>query len=85
MKQLSSISSLKLIEHLEQKALLLTVNNRLARHFANEYDQWMADKNRSTVWPSAHILPLTTWLMLQFDNLRDHGLTALTLLDDFSE
>ena len=85
MKQLPTISNQQLFEQLRQNALLVTVNNRLARRISNDYDLWMSANSEAVVWPSARILPLNTWLELQFEVLHDTGLTELTLLDDFSE
>ena len=85
MKQLTTISSPQLFSQLRQNALLITVNNRLARRYADDYNQWMSSESQSVVWPSARILPLNTWLTLQFQSLQDSGLTDLSLLDGFSE
>ncbi|MCB1754601.1 MAG: PD-(D/E)XK nuclease family protein [Gammaproteobacteria bacterium] len=66
---------------LDQGAVLLTANNRLARHYKKAYDherQARGDK----VWPSAGILPFEAWLQGVFRELQARQDSPLSLLND---
>ncbi|MBX2878576.1 MAG: PD-(D/E)XK nuclease family protein [Granulosicoccus sp.] len=49
-------------EQIANGALLLTVNQRLARHHLSAYQLWQVERGH-TVWDSPGIMPLRAWLM----------------------
>ena len=61
-----------LFKALQQGAFLLTVNNRLARRIATDYNDFMAQQGLN-VWPTPQILPIRNWLEEQVKFLETHN------------
>jgi len=79
-----SSSDVRLIADLADGALLLTVNNRLARHLQAGYEQQrLAVGDR--VWETPDILPLGAWLIRCHQQLLDLGRHDLQLLSPTQE
>lgn len=73
-----------LFSALAQGGLLLTVNDRLARHLRMRYDAHrLAAGDR--VWPTPDILPLGAWLRRCHQDLVDQGITTQPLLSPAQE
>ncbi len=50
-----------LFDAMSEGALVLTVNNRLARSFSSRYDAWIAASGRA-VWPTPNIFSKNDWM-----------------------
>jgi len=64
---------------LQAGATLVTVNQRLARHYQRRYDAWQLDSGAS-VWETPRILSWSAWLLSLHDAALCEGLTDLSLL-----
>jgi probable DNA repair protein len=73
-----------LAESLRRGDLLLTVNNRLARHLLDAFERQQVAAGRS-VWETPDILPLGAWLMRSHDRLLDLGMSDARLLTPAQE
>ncbi len=65
-----NIDGAELITHLNNKALLLSVNNRLSEHYRKNFNQTQLEQGKS-VWESPQIQPLNSWLQSQAFLLRE--------------
>ena len=65
----------------QQNTIVLTANSRLARHLQSNFDQYQQSQ-KLIAWETPQILPLQSWLELQFykTNKKDQ-----LLLTDFQE
>ena len=64
---------------LQAGATLVTVNQRLARHYQRRYDAWQI-RNGASVWDTPSIVSWTSWLMHLHDNALCEGLSDYPLL-----
>ncbi|MBC2717458.1 MAG: PD-(D/E)XK nuclease family protein [Desulfobacteraceae bacterium] len=69
MAEMNSLSEVKARKLLEDKAVMVTVNRRLARYLTNRFNQQQVDAGRA-VWETPDILPYTPWLGRVYDNAR---------------
>ncbi len=68
-------------EKVADGALLITVNQRLARHHLSRYSRWQMQQGRQW-WETPAILPFRAWLRTLHDGALAAGLTERTLLPD---
>lgn len=79
-----SISAASLCERLQDRQLLLTVNNRLADAWRQHYDQWMLTQGKS-VWETPRIQPLGRWMQDSYSRLLQSGHEYRLLLEAIQE
>jgi len=65
----------------EQGAILLTVNQRLSRHYVSQFSEQLLAKNRQW-WETPNILPLSAWLKQVHANCIANGSSDKILLPD---
>lgn len=68
-------------EQIANGAVLLTVNQRLARHHQSSYQQWQFAQGHSW-WESPQILPVKAWLINLHDRALVSGLATRSLVPD---
>ncbi len=68
-------------EQVAEGALLITVNQRLARHHLSRYSRWQLQQGRQW-WETPSILPFRAWLRTLHDGALAAGLSRRTLLPD---
>lgn len=66
-------------EEVHEGAVLITVNQRLARHLNHRYQQFQVAAGRQW-WETPSILPLSAWLQSLHASLLNSGLTECTLM-----
>jgi len=69
MAEFNSLSELQARQLLENKAVLVTVNQRLSRYLINHFNQQQIDLGKS-VWETPDILPYSAWLKRTYDQAR---------------
>ncbi|MDA3895981.1 MAG: PD-(D/E)XK nuclease family protein [Desulfobacteraceae bacterium] len=69
MAEMNSLSESKALQLLEDKAVMVTVNQRLSRYLTNRFNQQQVDAGK-TVWETPDILPYTAWLGRIYDQAR---------------
>lgn len=74
MPELKTISETEAFAELEQKAVLVTVNQRLSRDFIRRFHGHQMDRGLR-VWETPDILPYGAWISRLHDGLR-HAVTA---------
>lgn len=57
----------KLFPTIDRSLLILTANSRLSRHLQHNFSLYQAN-NGFVSWPSANIIPLSSWLISQWQN-----------------
>lgn len=68
-------------EQLARGALLLTVNQRLSRHYAAQYQQWQWSQGKPW-WETPQIMPMRAWLTSMHASAINNGESTLTLLPE---
>lgn len=71
----------QLLEHINNGALVLTPNRRLAATWQRIYGEMQT----SDVWPTPRLQPLTSWLLELYQQLADSGLDLPALLNEHQE
>ncbi len=69
MSAANMISESKARKLLEDKAVMVTVNQRLSRYLAHRFNQHQIDAGK-TVWETPDILPYAAWLRRTYDQAR---------------
>lgn len=65
--------------HLRNGATLITVNQRLARHYQRRYDEWQQQSGQ-TVWETPNIVSWSAWLLQLHDEALCEGWTDAAVL-----
>ena len=68
-------------EQVANGAVLLTVNQRLARHHSANYQRWQLMQGNQW-WETPAIVPLRAWLVSVHSDALSAGLSSLTLMPD---
>lgn len=68
-------------ERIAKGAVLLTVNQRLARHHSANYQRWQLMQSKQW-WDTPAIVPLRAWLVSVHSAALTAGLSSLTLMPD---
>jgi ATP-dependent helicase/nuclease subunit B len=66
---MNSLSDAKVRQLLENKAVMVTVNQRLSRYLTNRFNRQQVDAGK-TVWETPDILPYNSWLGRTYDQAR---------------
>jgi len=68
-------------EQVAQGAVLLTVNQRLARSHLTQFERWQCQQGNAW-WETPGILPLRSWMGALHTQAIAHGISPLTVLPD---